>query len=210
MRDDSDRVIEEEAKRLGAVIDSLEEKAKAGDVKAIDRLVKLAKERARLVRQLQPKQDAAPKAKAQPAVQLTEKQRRFVEAYMGEAAGNATEAARRAGYKGKGNALEAVGSRMTAHPAVKAAIEERQRGDPLIATREERQRFWTSVARGEPQMQLIDGRGVMREPSLRDRLLAAQHLAKASGDFVERIKHEGSIGHEVVVVELPTNSRGDR
>jgi len=211
MRDDeANKVIEEEAARLAALIEALEERAKSGDTKAIDRVVKLSKERARLVRQVQTVQAPSKPATTAPTVKLTEKQRRFVEAYMGEAVGNATEAARRAGYQSKGNALEAVGYRLSSHPAVRAAIEERQRGDPLIATREERQRFWTSVARGEPQMQLIDGKGVIREPSLRDRLLAAQHLAKASGDFVERIKHEGSIGHEVVVVELPSNARGDR
>lgn len=206
MTDDSDRIIEEEAKRLGAVIDALEEKAKAGDVRAIDRLVKLAKERARLVRQLQPKQVAAPKEKPRPP--LGERHRRFVEAYMGEAAGNASEAARIAGYSPK--RAKAAGLTALSHPSVKAAIEERQRGDPLIATREERQRLWTSIARGEPQMQLIDGKGVVRAPALRDRILALQHLAKASGDFVERVKHEGHIGHEIVVVELPANARGDR
>lgn len=206
MKDESDRIIEEEAKRLGAVIDALEEKAKAGDVKAIDRLVKLAKERARLVRQMQP--DEVEKPKAKPPVKLTEKQRRFVEAYMGEAKGNGAEAARLAGYSSKH--ANRIGAHTLALPAVRAAIEERQRGDPLIATREERQRFWSSVARGEPQMQLIGGKGVVRAPSLRDRLLAAQHLAKASGDFVERVRHEGSIGHEIVVVELPNNARGDR
>lgn len=206
MRDDADRIIEEEAKRLGDVIAALEERAKAGDVKAIDRLVKLAKERARLARQVQPKE--APKPSAKPPVKLTEKQRRFVEAYMGEANGVAAEAARIAGYKG--NNANVLGAQLTANPSVKAAIEERQRGDPLIATREERQRLWTSIARGEPQMQLIDGKGVVRAPALRDRILALQHLAKASGDFVERVKHEGHIGHEIVVVELPANERGDR
>jgi len=40
---------------------------------------------------------------------LTQKQRLFVEAYVGEARGNATEAARLAGYKGNSSTLGAVG-----------------------------------------------------------------------------------------------------
>jgi len=41
---------------------------------------------------------------------LTEKQRAFVEAYMGEAEGNATRAAELAGYQGGENTLSSVGS----------------------------------------------------------------------------------------------------
>lgn len=207
--DEANRLIEEEAARLGGLIAALEERAKQGDTKAIDRVVKLAKERARLVRQVRTAEPASKPAEA-PKVKLTEKQRRFVEAFMGAAAGNMTEAAKLAGYKGNRKSLDVQGSRLASHKAVKAAIEERQRGDPLIATREERQRFWSSVARGEPQVQLLNGQEVRAVPSMRDRLLAAQHLGKANGDFFERIKHEGSIGHEIVVVELPANARGDR
>lgn len=203
--DDANRVLEVEAARLGEIIDALEVKAREGDVQAIDRLVKLAKERARLARQIQP--PPAPPQPEKPPQKLTEKQRRFVEAYMGAAAGNASEAARVAGYKGRaGWAADDVMS----NEKVRAAIEERQRGDPLVATREERQRFWTSIMRGEPQVQLIGERPATTVPAMRERILAAQHLAKASGDFVERIKHEGSIGHEVIVVELPDNARADR
>lgn len=68
---------------------------------------------------------------------LTEKQRRFVEAYMGAARGNATEAARLAGYKGNDVTLAAVGSENLRKPQIAQAIEERRQADPLVLTREQ-------------------------------------------------------------------------
>lgn len=104
---------------------------------------------------------------------LTEKQRRFVEAYMGQAAGNATEAARVAGF---GNP-KSQGSRLLTFVDVKKAIEERQKADPLVASREERQRFLTAAMRGE------------HGGELKDRIKATEVLGKAQGDFVERHEH---------------------
>jgi hypothetical protein len=105
----------------------------------------------------------------------TEKQRRFVEAYMGEAAGNATEAASLAGYAGNRKTLEAVGRENLAKPRIAQMILQAQQSDPLIATREDRQRFWTRVMMGlEPDVRMAD------------RLKASELLGKASADFIER------------------------
>ena len=73
---------------------------------------------------------------------LTEKQRRFVEAYMGQAVGNATEAARLAGYKGNRITLESTGRENLGKPRIREAINERAEADPAVATRKERQQFW--------------------------------------------------------------------
>lgn len=116
------------------------------------------------------------------SAKLTEKQRRFVEAYMGKAAGNATEAARIAGYKGTDNTLKSVGNENLNKPDVAAAIAERQNNDPLIATREDRQRFWTRVMNGDE-----------RDARMSDRLKASELLGKASADFVERHEHAGEV-----------------
>lgn len=53
-------------------------------------------------------------------------QRRFVEAFVGPAKGNATEAARLAGYKGNTVTLAAVGAENLKKPLVAEAIAERQ------------------------------------------------------------------------------------
>ncbi len=55
---------------------------------------------------------------------LTERERRFVEAYMGAAAGNATEAAKLAGYSVK--SARRIGTRLSSKVHIRAAMEERQ------------------------------------------------------------------------------------
>ena len=54
---------------------------------------------------------------------LTTKQRLFVEAYLVSA--NATEAARKAGYKGNDNTLKQVGSENLAKPYIRDLVEKR-------------------------------------------------------------------------------------
>lgn len=132
---------------------------------------------------------------------LTEKQRRFVDAYLGEAAGNATEAARLAGYKGNDNTLASVGTENLRKPAIAEAITLLQRDDPLVASRVERQRFWTRV--------MMEG-----EAEMKDRLRASELLAKSGRDFIDRVEHSGPDGkpieHEVkarIVAYLPSNDR---
>lgn len=105
---------------------------------------------------------------------------------MGVAAGNATLAAKLAGYKGsEDGGLKQQGSRMLKKPKIVAAIEkhrasreaERMRLGDTIATREERQRFWSQV---------------MRDPSrpLDARLKASEHLGRSEGDFLDRHQHD--------------------
>lgn len=54
----------------------------------------------------------------------SERERRFIEAFMGEAAGNATEAARLAGYSPK--SARRIGTRLSSKVHIRAAIEQRQ------------------------------------------------------------------------------------
>lgn len=118
---------------------------------------------------------------------LTEKQRRFVEAYMGEAAGNATEAAERAGYEGDGVTLASVGYENLRKPQIRAAIDARIDNDALVMTRFDRQRLWTRIAQGKE----LDGD---QPPAMRDRLKASELLGRTQMDFVERVEHTGKDG----------------
>lgn len=122
------------------------------------------------------------------AGKLTEKQRKFVEAYMGKANGNATEAARLAGYSGNRVTLEAMGRENLGKPRIAEAIEKRQGDDPLVASREERQQFWTEMMRDKGA-----------DP--KDRLRASEILGKASGDFIERIDHTSG-GKELSTINV--------
>lgn len=118
---------------------------------------------------------------------LTERERRFVECYMGEAAGNATKAARLAGYAN--STAEKQASRLLGKVGVRRAIDERTKSDPAVWTREQRQRFWTDVARGA---------GRFAKASVRDRLKASELLGRSQADFVER--HQLDAGQSLVDV----------
>jgi len=124
---------------------------------------------------------------------LTEKQRRWVEAYMGEAKGNGTEAARLAGYKGNRNTLSEVGHKMLKLDTVRAAIDERIAEDPLVSKRHDLLRFWSEAMRGEH-------RGL-------DRLKASEYLAKAYGMFTQKIDIKAEAKARVVFY-VPDNGRG--
>ena len=115
---------------------------------------------------------------------------------MGQAAGNATEAARLAGYSGSESALGVTGHDNLKNPKIAKAIKQRQDSDPAIATREERQRFWTEVM-NNPQA------------DMKDRLRASEILGKASGDFVERHEHTGANGGPMVVRGIDFTPLGD-
>jgi phage terminase small subunit len=54
---------------------------------------------------------------------LTDKQQRFLAAFLGPAKGNATEAARLAGYKGNRVTLAQIGSKTRRRPLIIAVIE---------------------------------------------------------------------------------------
>lgn len=103
---------------------------------------------------------------------LTEKQRRFCEAFA-ENGGRAEPAAKEAGYA-KPNV---EGSRLLDNARVRAALELLRQAttSQKIATREERWEFWTAMMRGkEPG-----------EP--KDRLKASELLGKSQGDFIDRV-----------------------
>ena len=107
---------------------------------------------------------------------LTVRQQAFVNAYTG----NAAEAARQAGYSAK--TAYSIGQELLNKPeivdAIRGRAEEAQK--PLIASREQRQRFWSEV---------------MLDPSqeMQHRLKAAELLGKSECDFSERLQIDGSV-----------------
>lgn len=102
---------------------------------------------------------------------LTAKQRCFVEVY----AGNATEAAIAAGYSPK--TAYSIGQNNLKKVEIQKAIQAREteRMGKAIATREQRQQFWTEVMESEEQ-------------PMRDRLKASELLGKSEGDFLDRVE----------------------
>lgn len=119
-------------------------------------------------------------------MKLTEKQRRFVDYYV--ETGNASEAARRAGYSEKTAGW--IGQENLQKPTIKAAIDARLKEleDKRIAKADEVMQFLTSTLRGEVKEErvVVEGTGEGRsgariikvQVSARDRLEAAKSLLK--------------------------------
>lgn len=114
-------------------------------------------------------------------VALTPRQQAFVDAY----AGNGVEAARAAGYQGDEATLATSASRLLRHAEVSAAIARRNvvveqaRQEAVavagrIATRAERQVFWTTVMFSEKERTA-------------DRLKAAELLGRSEADFTDKL-----------------------
>lgn len=101
---------------------------------------------------------------------LTPKQKAFADAYI--ETGNASEAARRAGYSEK--TAGAIGGENLEKPAIKAYIKERLADIEAqhVASADEVMRFFSSVMRGEVKDQF----GL--DASLQDRLNAGKELMK--------------------------------
>lgn len=111
---------------------------------------------------------------------LTPKQLAFIDAYMGEARGNATEAARIAGYKGNGRALQVMGAQNLSKPIIAAAIAERQQqvASSRIMTIEQMQEMLTQIA----------ARNAEEDPQVA--INAVKELGKMQGAYIDRSKIE--------------------
>lgn len=103
-------------------------------------------------------------------MKLTPKQKAFADEYM--ICGNATEAAKKAGYKEK--AAYAMGAENLKKPQISAYIAERQKQieDSRIADVKEVMEFYSSVLRGEVKDQFD------MDAALSDRLAAGRELMK--------------------------------
>lgn len=106
---------------------------------------------------------------------ITTKQRKFIEAY----AGNGTEAARIAGYAGNDETLAQVAAENLRKPYIAHEIKRREDKQilKLIATREERQIFWTKYMKDEAT-------------ELRERRKFSEILGRSQGDFAQKIELE--------------------
>ena len=116
---------------------------------------------------------------------LTPKQRAFVKAYRGQAKGNATEAARLAGYKHP----RQMGSENLTKPDIQQALGTTPTSNPRIASPERIREWWSGVFEGREEP----------DAKLSDRLKAAELLAKSGGMFIERRELTGKDGGPIEV-----------
>jgi len=113
-----------------------------------------------------------------PERKLTPRQKKFVALYEG----NATKAAIKAGYSKK--TAYSIGQENLKKPEVIKALQEREKEEtgPLVASRIERQQFWTAVMRGKLGKVKI---------KMEHRLKASELLGKSEADFTEKVLHSG-------------------
>ena len=126
---------------------------------------------------------------------LTAKQQRFCDEYLIDL--NATQAAIRAGYSKK--TAYSIGIENLRKPEIKKYIDDRMaaKKSKLIADQDEVLKYLTSVLRGESQSTEIvvegigdgcsEARTIIKEPSEKDRLKAAELLGKRYGLYTEKV-----------------------
>ena len=142
-------------------------------------------------------------------MKLTERQKRFVDEYV--ITGNATEAAKRAGYKEK--TARVTGQENLLKPAIKAAIDAKLKEikSHKTATAQEVIEFLTSVMRGEITEQVVTTESVAvgvsrvklvdKPPSINDRTKAADQLLKRFGKPVKLEEKEMQLKLEKLKAE---------
>ena len=119
-------------------------------------------------------------------MKLTPKQQAFADYYI--QTGNATEAARMAGYKGKN--LNKVASENLTKLDIKQYIAEKQKvlEGYRMANMEEVREFWTETMRNS-------------ENHMRDRLKASEMIARTSGAFLDKVEVKAT-GEQTITVTI--------
>lgn len=109
---------------------------------------------------------------------LSEKQLRFIALWNG----NATQTAELAGY----STPTTAGKRCMQNVQICAQIQENRASllKPQIATKEERQVFWTETMRDS-------------EHDMKDRIKTSELLGKSEGDFLDRVEKSGDTTLEI-------------
>lgn len=144
---------------------------------------------------------------------LTAKQKRFADYYI--ETGNATEAAKRAGYSQK--TARVIGQENLLKPAIKSYIEEKLKelDEKRIAKAEEVLQYLTRVMRGEETEEIVVmeglGEGVSRaltvekQVSAKERIKAAELLGKRYAMWTEKQQIDGNIGVVQIIDDIPTS-----
>jgi len=145
-----------------------------------------------------------------PYEDLTVKQQRFVDYYDG----NATQAAEKAGYKNPRQIGSENLSKLDIQHAIRTREIRRRKGH--IATREERQAFWTKILRGEEKQPAIvgtdgEGNSLVTDipPKMTDRLKASELLGRSEADFTDKVAVEEEPIDEIKIVLVSPEPRNE-
>lgn len=118
---------------------------------------------------------------------MNERQKRFVDFYI--QTGNASEAARRAGYSER--IANRIGAENLSKPVIRTAIDERLKEleNRRVADTQENLERLTSIARGEVTEEVVTntGKQFTIPAKIADRIKATELLLKVQGAFREKV-----------------------
>lgn len=131
---------------------------------------------------------------------LTNKQRAFIDAYCGASKFNATDAARRAGYKHPHVQGAQNLSKLSAQIAERMEKLKEKSGSSIMSQQEVAQRL-SSFADGSIKVQQLANNGKLVDApvSPKDQLKALELLGKSYGMFVEKKEINGNLDIEIGV-----------
>lgn len=133
---------------------------------------------------------------------ITLKQQLFIDAHTGDVA----EASKKAGIS------YTYGRRLVTKPHIRDAIKKRNRSGiskrgAIIATREQRQGFWTSVLLGLEQQKVVtgqdaEGNDIIEEipHKMADRLKASELLGRSEADFTDKLESKNPDFHSMMTL----------
>lgn len=133
---------------------------------------------------------------------LTAKQQKFVDEYF--ISGNATDAARLAGYSKK--TCYSIGNENLKKPEITAALREKEKEiqDKNIAKQGEVLTYLTSIMRGEQSENVLIGVGNGKQKiakikvSAKDRIKAAELLGKRYGLWTDKVDINSTEGIKII------------
>lgn len=134
---------------------------------------------------------------------LTIKQKKFADEYI--ISGNASDAARNAGYSPK--YINSNVQKLLQNTAIKQYVDERlaELSDKQIAKQEEVLKYLTSVMRGEQTEQTLISEGAELgqrianiEVSAKDRIKAAELLGKRYGSWTDKVDINSTEGIKII------------
>ena len=141
--------------------------------------------------------------------ELNERQKRFVDYYLQSS--NATDSARKAGYSTK-NAMQ-IGCELLRNPKIQTAINTRlkEMESERLAETQEILEYLTSVMRGQTEEEVVVNVGVGKgfteaqkvkaKVGAKERLKAAEMLAKVKGLFISKNELEINGAVPIVIVD---------
>lgn len=143
---------------------------------------------------------------------LTVKQQKFADEYI--ISGNATEAAKKAGYAKR--SAQQIGAENLLKPVIKSYIDNRMEElkSEKVADQQEIAEFLTSVIRGEvtEPLAIADGdyaqKVVMVLPGVSARRQAAVDLGKRYGMWTDKQEVTGNVGLVQIIDDIPGESDG--